>query len=146
MANKWIITAFILAAAGMVNAIKDKSALNQLKLPWWNKEESWKRKWKIRKYGASAVRISVKKPWYYLGLYKPKYIERFPYSSTIFVFLTDGWHLMQFIQFKLLFTALMYHTFDVWYEILLGVMVCSTIFSLSFTLVYDLILKRKRNE
>jgi hypothetical protein len=29
---------------------------------------------------------------YYLGLYKPRYKEKFMYSTTILVFLTDKWH------------------------------------------------------
>lgn len=36
--------------------------------------------------------------WYYFGLYKPRYKERFPFSTSILVCLTDGWHLMKFIK------------------------------------------------
>lgn len=44
------------------------------------------------------------KHWWYFGLYKPKYRERYIYSSTILVFTTDLEHLTQFIQYAILFT------------------------------------------
>lgn len=37
------------------------------------------------------------KRWYYFGLLKPKYAERFPFSTSLFVFSTDYWHRCQFI-------------------------------------------------
>jgi hypothetical protein len=45
---------------------------------WWNKETSWKNKWKDGHPGKG---------------------ERFPGSSTVFVFLTDAWHLFNAIQY-----------------------------------------------
>ena len=56
-----------------------------------NSEEGWTAKWKypLKDY---------KPRWYYFGIIKPKYKERFPYSSTILVFLTDAEHFYQFIQ------------------------------------------------
>lgn len=38
-----------------------------------------------------------KSRWYHFGIH-PKFKERFPFSSTIFVFITDAEHLYQFIQ------------------------------------------------
>lgn len=37
-------------------------------------------------------------PWYYFKLYTPKYKERFPYSTTVFVGFTDAWHLTNWIR------------------------------------------------
>lgn len=51
--------------------------------------KSWKRKWKLAE-GFSREVVETGK-------------ERFPGSSTIFVFLTDGYHLMQFF-FIILFS------------------------------------------
>ena len=45
---------------------------------------------------------SKQAPWYYLYIYKPKYIEAFPYSSTFLVFLTQGWHLAKLFTFDIL--------------------------------------------
>jgi hypothetical protein len=61
------------------------------KLPWnpsfWAKAVSWKNKWKKTETG------------WEIGT------ERWFTSSTITVFLTDGWHLMQFIFLNALFLA-----------------------------------------
>ncbi len=45
---------------------------------------------------AYPIQPYVKK-WYYFGLITPEHKENFPYSTTIFVFLTDYWHKQQFI-------------------------------------------------
>jgi len=37
---------------------------------------------------------------------QPELGEDYPFSSTLFVFLTDGWHLMQFIFLNTIFLAL----------------------------------------
>lgn len=54
-----------------------------------NKSASWENKYvyPLKKTGN----------WWYFGLYKPTYKERFLFSSTIFVFLTDYWHFQQFL-------------------------------------------------
>lgn len=44
--------------------------------------------------------------WWYLGLYKPKYSEKFPFSSTILVFLTDKWHRWQFYMLRCFYLAM----------------------------------------
>jgi len=48
---------------------------------FWNPKKSWTNKWKV-KYG--------------------KLQEKFPGSSTVFVFVTDAWHFFQFITYNLL--------------------------------------------
>lgn len=55
-----------------------------------------------------------KRTWYYLWLYKPDYVERFWYSSTALVFLTDYWHKQQFIFLNLCFVGnvLLYLSID----------------------------------
>ena len=44
--------------------------------------------------------------WWYLGLYKPKYSEKFPFSSTALVFLTDRWHRWQFYMLRCFYLAI----------------------------------------
>ena len=51
---------------------------------WWNPESSWRNKWKVDEAGQ---------------VIKPKH-ERFPGSSTVFVFRTDAWHFFQMIQYR----------------------------------------------
>ena len=65
---------------------------------FWNKSYSWTLKY--AKNYLFCIEYKNNLPayshWYYFGLYYPEYKERFPFSSTVFVFVTDGWHLMQF--------------------------------------------------
>jgi len=44
--------------------------------------------------------------WWYLGLIKPMFPEKFPFSSTLLVFLTDRWHMNQFFMQRCLFLAI----------------------------------------
>ena len=55
-----------------------------------NSKQGWTAKWKypLQDY---------QKKWYHFGL-KPKHEERFPFSSTLLVWLTDAEHFYQFIQ------------------------------------------------
>lgn len=61
----------------------EKSVFSLLSEQFWNPKKSWKNKWKI-----------------------PDEKEKFPGSTTIFVFVTDGYHLMQFIFLNCLFVAI----------------------------------------
>ena len=63
-----------------------------------NRSESWTGKYSYKLEPSPYL-------WYYLFLYKPKYKERFPYSTTALVFLTDYWHFMQFIFLNCLFAG-----------------------------------------
>lgn len=55
-----------------------------------------------------------KSPWYYLGLYKPKYKEAFPFSSTALVSFTDPWHRSKAICFGLWRLALVLSIAFLW--------------------------------
>lgn len=85
---------FFIAMAGFFNSIMDilftnysGSVFALLDKPlFWNPQVSWKNKW------AQPYPQPPENKWYYFG-FIPPYKERFAYSSTIFVFLTDGWHL-----------------------------------------------------
>jgi hypothetical protein len=46
------------------------------------------------------MRLNTKRLWCYLWLYKPKYIEAFPYSSTMLVWVTQGWHFAKMLTFS----------------------------------------------
>lgn len=76
------------------NELEDKS----IKSKWqrcqrfFNSKKSWMNKWLTDDDGWF---IAYRGHWYHFGI-KPKFEERFPYSSTLFVFVTDGEHLFQF--------------------------------------------------
>lgn len=56
--------------------------------------DMWKGKY------AMPLLVQHHMPWYYFGLYKPRYKERYWYSSTVLVFLTDKWHRYNWIQYR----------------------------------------------
>lgn len=80
-----LLVLLILAAffKGRLDAIADEEIKN---LEWSNKYD-------FTKPGET-------KHWWYFGLYKPKFPERFPFSATALVFLTDKWHFNQFLMLK----------------------------------------------
>ena len=83
----------ILIAAGVAKAWSDSLADEEMKaLDWDNKYD-------LTKSGTSNH-------WWYFGLYKPKYAEKFPFSSTVFVFITARWHLSQFIMLRCFYLAI----------------------------------------
>jgi len=63
---------------------------------FWDPTISWVRKWKLDNTFQEIIPVSKsasrKHHWWYLRMHTPKYVERFAYSSTFLVFLTDGWH------------------------------------------------------
>lgn len=93
----------------------------------------------LRKYknigGPDQVYIIDRAPnnWYY-RLFRIPYRERFLGSATIFVFLTDGYHLMQFF-FKLFLCAsiALYKPLFIWWIDAVGLWV---LFGIVFTLGY----------
>ena len=63
------------------------------------KNLEWHEKYDFTKSGET-------KHWWYLGLYKPSFPERFPFSSTMLVFLTDRWHRNQFFMLRCFYFAI----------------------------------------
>lgn len=82
--------------------VKTWSNARKLKLyKWLNPYYSWRNKWLLIN---NQLVFNNKKYWYYLWIYKPKYKEKFPYSSTILVRFTDLWHTCNSIQLTCLIT------------------------------------------
>ena len=95
------IAAILLAIAGYFNGLMDHLMFRDSE---YNPSNTWKAKYKKDAEG-NLIR-SKKSPWYYLGLYSPKYVEAFPFSSTILVSITDPWHKYKMLCFASLRTAL----------------------------------------
>jgi hypothetical protein len=91
-------------AAYFVSQLQIFGKLKTHALSFWG-EDSWERKY-------SAIK-DAPDTWYY-RFFKIKYKERFPGSATIFVALTDGYHLMQFISHLSLITAFALLTANFW--------------------------------
>jgi hypothetical protein len=83
----------LLIIAGLAKAWSDALSDEEIK------ENDWHNKYDFTKPGEFNH-------WWYFGLYKPKYPEKFPFSSTILVFITDRWHLSQFIMLRSFYTAI----------------------------------------
>lgn len=116
-------------------SIKELKTFGKLKwmsrFPWgfWG-VDSWKRKYKEPRQQAPDNS--------YYRFFKIKYKERFPGSATIFVFLTDGYHLCQWFFIKLIVLSIV--TFDgdfsiKWFLIYLA------IWYIIFNLTYKLLSK-----
>lgn len=97
------------------------------------KGKEWKNKYKIVK----GKLLPSTNDWWYLNLYKPTYQEKFPFSTTVFVFLTDRWHWWQFAMLRYFYFAIA-HSFvdDFIYQLLLTFIVFPIILGVTFELVY----------
>ena len=100
----WIYSLLLLALGGITKSFMDLSSEGNLpwKQPYFSKADSWKSKWKT--IDGELVVASKGDNWWYLGIIKPKYKERFMFSSTSLVSFTDFWHLSQafFLKFIIL--------------------------------------------
>lgn len=100
--NYWPILILCFLSAGFREAM-EHSKESKFKSKFWgerlsnflNTGKSWRNKYK--KDGDGNLILIKKSPWYYFGLVTPEYKERFPFSSTMLVFLTDAEHLFQFL-------------------------------------------------
>lgn len=84
---------------------------------FWNKDISWKNKWKT-----TIITVPTTKQKALIVLYGwENKKEKFWGSSRWFVFITDGWHLMQFISYQLLaLVVALAYTDQMWVAILLS--------------------------
>jgi hypothetical protein len=85
------------------------------------------------------------KHWWYLGFYKPTFREKFAFSTTLFVFLTDAWHLCQFFMIRCfclsICCALEYNMVDL---LLYGFVFYPLVVSLGFNVWYKTLRKNLR--
>jgi hypothetical protein len=131
MALLEVLGIFTWIIIGGLDGAQDLSALNRYGSSWWNKGKSWRNKW-------ADPLIDGGKPWYYLWAYKPKYKEKFPYSSTFLVYLTDGWHLLKFVKIRLsILSVFLFSTDHSFMEIVYMFLAVTVCFMLGFSLVYE---------
>jgi hypothetical protein len=90
------LTYIFLLFAGVFKGLMDllsfrynESVFSNFNKYYWNAEYSWSNKWKNN---------------------NPANGERFPLSSTILVFVTDGWHLFQWIFLKFIFLSILFYS------------------------------------
>lgn len=92
MTTSIIILVALLAIAGHCKGRMDAIADEGIK------GTDWPNKYDFTKPGTT-------KHWWYFGLYKPKFPEKFPFSTTALVFLTDKWHCWQFFMLRCFYIA-----------------------------------------
>jgi hypothetical protein len=81
---------------------------------FWDPRVSWKNKWKWQnKASALGYPIPMKKG------------EKFPLSSTVLVFLTDGWHLLKWFRNRFIDGAIICLVIELNYSILCGIYLIS---------------------
>ncbi len=82
----------------MANEIEDECVRNTFTFceEYLNSNIAWKNKWYWNEEGEQIPNQRPAKC--YLWIFEPDYQERFYLSTTLFVFITDGEHLFQFIK------------------------------------------------
>jgi hypothetical protein len=114
----------LLIVAGICKAWADALADEEMK------ELDWTNKYDFTKSGMSNH-------WWYFGLHKPSYPEKFPFSSTVLVFLTDRWHMSQFMMLRCFYLAIALSLTDSLFWILMIVFIIGpVVLGVSFQTVY----------
>jgi len=137
-----MISLVLMVVAGALNAVMDKIAFNfktsvfkNLNPLFWDVRQSWKNQWKQPLQPCT-------KYWWYFGLYRPKYQENFPYSTTMLVMFTDAWHLAKTLMLLCIGFAIGLHVPVVnWF---VDGLIMVVVFTTVFTYFYDYILNSKK--
>jgi len=125
--------------AGIANALMDFSSEGRFKKESRNKSEGWKNKWK-------QPLEPGEKMWYHIS--KPRYIEKYPYSSTFLVLFTDFWHMMKSIMLTLVFMSVVLYSpivkidFVLW-EVFINFLLIRLSFGVGFEPFYKWLKTRK---
>jgi len=109
-------TISLIVLAGVFKALMDFSSEDRFTNPRLNKSTGWTFKWRNG---------------------DPSQGEAFPLSSTVLVFLTDGWHLFQFFFLSSIELSIAIQ-FDHWMLSFIGIKI---LLSGSFELIYRLLKK-----
>ena len=116
------LTVLFITLTALCDGLKDQIKFNwdltskyfKGRYKFWNPSISWNNKWKVKSLNNPIPNtFGWRKHWWYLNLYKPAYVERFPFSSTMLVSLTDGWHLLKEIKIELIIGAITVLTGDI---------------------------------
>ncbi len=117
----WLSIFFLVLAGiakGYLDAIADKGV----------KTDEWRNKYDFTRN---------KTHWWYFGLYKPRYSEKFPFSSTVLVALTDKWHRAQLIMLRFMYLAVAVAlTQNLFLILLLSFVVFPIVVGIPFEIIY----------
>ena len=94
----------------------------------------------------NPVNAQSKNHWWYFGLYQPTYAEKFPFSSTALVFLTDRWHAYQMMTYRFMYLGASFGiTNKIWIVILLSFIVFPFVVGVVFEIFYGKVKKCYKN-
>lgn len=120
-----VIIAFLLLIAGHFKGRLDAIADELVK------QADWPNKYDFTKPGYT-------KHWWYLGLYKPKFPERFPFSTTVLVAFTDRWHMNQLLMLRCFYLALAIALpVGIWTTLLIAFIIAPIFVGLAFEVSYE---------
>ena len=125
-----LITIILLIIAFYSKGKMDKSSDGKFEDKYKNKDKSWG-----NKYFSPLNRYQKK--WYYFGFVKPAYKERFPFSSTLFVFTTDYWHRMQFLFLNSWMVALSINIGSNYIYSIISFIIIRLVYLLAFNISYE---------
>jgi hypothetical protein len=95
-----MLSLFAILLVGVLKALSDLSSEGVV----FPKSSSWESKWYVHNH---HLMPNKKKVWYYLWLYTPPFKERFPYSSTFLVSLTDSFHKIETLRIVAVIVAIL---------------------------------------
>jgi len=125
---------------GIIDAAKDiitfrykQSIFYNLNHQYWDPLISWKNKYKV-------PLSPYKKKWYYFNLYAPSLEERFPFSTTCLVFITDAWHLLKTLYILCTLSIIFFYSPIIGFSA--DIILCFCAYSLTFNLFESKIFNR----
>jgi hypothetical protein len=137
-----MISLILIVLAGMCNALYEiifvffnQSIFKNLNPLFWDPKMSWKNKW------AQPYPQPVEPKWYYFG-FLPRYKERFIHSSTMFVGLTDAWHLFKSIMLGCIMAAIVLYTPII--NPFVDFLLLYFVFTFTFTIFYEYIFRTNK--
>lgn len=122
---RYILTLILISIFYLAKGFQDLAMKNVFKIAKFNVKNSWKFKYK------NGLEHYTEK-WYYFRTHNPYYAEKFPFSSTYFVFTTDLWHFMDFIR-----TNSMYLIIYLWSGSISILVVSKLVQWISFNVIYN---------
>ncbi len=120
------LTILFLVISFAAKACMDISAKDGFGSTWMNKNMSWRLKY-------DPAMIPNYKHWYYWGTIAFK--ERFMFSTTMLVFVVDGWHLFQMVFLKCFMIAI---AINMPYLFIYNLLIVNAVYAVVFNLVYSI--------
>lgn len=118
-----LVMAFLLLAGhfkGRLDAIADEGIKNL----------NWNKKYNFNK--------PMFNHWWYFGLYTPRFAEKFPFSTTLLVAVTDSWHRNQLLMLRCFYLSIaILMPIDIWNTLIWAFMIMPIMVGVAFEISYN---------